>query len=101
MISIGAMPARAEFGRERSGNMPATTRKATAPITANAANQSRSIQCGSIRSMADARGLTGNLSYSAGVANPVGCPLEAGFGVREVLRILVLTYRVSYPFNRS
>jgi hypothetical protein len=34
-------------------------------------------------------------AYSAGVANPVDCPVISGFGVRAVFRILVLTKRVS------
>src|SRR3982074_3156105 len=39
---------RAACGRDRSGNMPATTSKATVPMVANAANQSRETQFGSI-----------------------------------------------------
>ena len=48
-ISIVAAFDRAESGRDRSGNMPAMTSKATIPIVANAANQSSEIQFGSMR----------------------------------------------------
>src|SRR6266481_2372341 len=46
--SIVAAFDRAASGRDLSGNMPATTNKATVPIVANAANQSRETQFGSI-----------------------------------------------------
>ena len=89
-----AAPDRAASGRDRSGNMPATTSKATVQMVANAANQSSATQFGSMACHA-MPGRELERSYSAGVANPVGCPAMPGFGVREVLRMLVLTKRVS------
>jgi len=68
-------------------------------MVAKAANQSSEIQFGSIACMvaaplvyaADIR----RSHYSAGAINPVdGCAMS-GLGVREVLRMLVLTKRVS------
>ena len=67
--------------------MPATTRNASVQTVAKAANQSSEIQCGSIAAMA--------FTYSAGVANPLCAPAISGFGVRAVLRMLVLTKRMS------
>src|SRR3954447_6389173 len=39
-------------------------------------------------------------AHSAGVANLGEWPIMPGFGVRAVLRILVLMKRLSYPFNK-
>jgi len=66
--------------------MPETVNSATAPTVAKPANQSNETQFGSMASMK---------TYSAGVAKPVGCAAAFGFGVRDVLRMLVLTKRVS------
>src|SRR5882757_8515310 len=41
----------AESGRDRSGNIPATVRNATVQMVANAANQSRETQFGSMAFM--------------------------------------------------
>src|SRR6202171_6774198 len=89
----------ADSGRERSGNMPATRRKAIVQSVANAANQSSEIQFGSMAFMtAPALGWVANdwaRRYSASATNPAACRAMAAFCVREGLRILVLTKRVS------
>jgi hypothetical protein len=76
--------------------MPATIRNATVQMVAKPANQSREVQFGSMTFMAVLSFVCAaneGKTYSAGAMKPAdGMP---GFGVREVLRMLVLTKRVS------
>ncbi len=76
-------------GRDCSGNMPATVRNASTQTVLQAVNHSIETQCGSIASFSAGR------LFGRRCETGCGRPAIPGFGVREVLRMLVFTKRVS------